>query len=95
MEHLDKLSLGIRWAKMGEDKDYPSAAFPATTDNMASMSNAPKILFDVVHQTLVHFGPAVRWEQDPTLSESVIWDLPPGAPLHTMLPTSALRQCIL
>ena len=28
------------------------------------------------------------------MSESVSWEIPPGAPLHATLPTSAMRHCI-
>ena len=76
---------------MGEDKDYPPFTSPATADHMASMSDTPQTTFKVPCQTLVHLGPAVRREQDPSSSESNSWDLPPGAPLHAALPISALR----
>ena len=58
---------------------------------MASLMEALQTSFDVLQQTLVHLSPAVRQEQDPTLSESVSWDLLPGVPLYAMPPTSALR----
>ena len=58
---------------------------------MASMMEALQTSFDVLQQTLVHLSLAVRQEQDPTLSESVSWDLPPGVLLYAMPPTSALR----
>ena len=46
MEHLDELNSGIRGQNMGEDKDHPPVASPATADNMASMSDALQTLFD-------------------------------------------------
>ena len=76
---------------MGKDKDCPLVALPAAADHTASSTDAPKISFDVLWQTLVHLGLAIRWEQDPTLSESVSWDLSPGMLLCTVFPTSALR----
>ena len=48
--------------------------------------------FDALGQTLVHLGPAVRWEQDPSTSESVSQEILPGVPLHAAPPTSALRH---
>ena len=91
MERLDELSLSIRGQTMGKDKDCPLVAFPATADHMASTSNVLQISFDVLKQTLVHLGLAVRQEQDPSLSESHSWDLLPGVPLCAVLPTSVLR----
>ena len=82
MEHLDELSLGIKGQIMGKNKDHPPVASPNTADHTASMSNTTQTLFDALHKTLVHLGPAIRWEQDPTLSESISWDFPPGAPLR-------------
>ena len=90
MERLDELSSGVRGKIMGKDKDCPPVASLATADHMASTLDALQTLFDV-HQTLVHLSPAVRREQDPSLSESNSWDLPLGAPLHALLPPSALR----
>ena len=40
MEHLDKLSSGIKGTKMGKDKDHPPIASLAATDRMASMLDA-------------------------------------------------------
>ena len=95
MELLDELSLGFRGQIMSKDKYHPPVASPAATaDYMASMLDAPQTSFDVLWQTLVHLSLAVRWEQDPSLSESNSQDLLPGAPLCAMPPTSALRQCI-
>ena len=92
MERLDELSLGVRGQTLGKDKDCPPVASPAATDHMASSMDAPQTSFDALPwQTLVHLGLAIRWEQDPTLSKSVSRDLPPGVPLCTVLPTSALR----
>ena len=91
MERLDKLSLGVRGQTLSKDKDCPPVAYPAATDHMASSMDALKTSLDVPWQTLVHLGLAVRWEQYPTLSKSVSRDLPPGVPLCTVLPTSALR----
>ena len=91
MERLEELSLGIRGQTSGKDKDHPPVASPITTEHTASMMDMLQTSFDALWQTLVHLGPAVRWEQDPTLSKSVSWDLPPGVPLHAMLTTSALR----
>ena len=94
MERLDELRLGIRGQTLGKDKDCPPIASPAATDHTASLTDMPQTLFDSPWQTLVHLGPAIRWEQDLTSSESVSQDLPPGVLLYTMLPISALRQCI-
>ena len=69
MECLDELSLGVRRQIIGKDKDHPPVASPATTDHMASMSDAQKTLYDALCQTLVHLSLAIRWEQDPSLSE--------------------------
>ena len=91
MECLDELNSGIRGQNMGECKDCPPVASPATTDHMASMLDAPQILFDVPWQTLVHLGLAVRQDQDPSFSKSHSQDLLPGVPLHAMLPISAFR----
>ena len=71
MECLDELSLGIRGQTLGKDKDYPPVASPTTIDHMASTSDVPQTSFDALHQSLVHLGLAISWEQDPTLSESV------------------------
>ena len=92
MERLDDLSLGILGQTLGKDKDCPPIASPAAVDHTASSTDVPQTSFNVPHQTLVHLGPAVRWEQDPSLSESVSWEIPPGVPLCTMPPTSALRH---
>ena len=92
MECLDELSLGVRGQITGKDKDcLPVASPTATIDHMASMSDAPQTLFDAPHQTLVHISPALRQEQDPSLSELKSWDLLPGVPLCAVLPTFALR----
>ena len=79
MERLDELSLGIRGETLGKDKDCPLVASSTTADHMASSTDALQTSFDMPHQTLVHLGPAIMREQDPTLSESVSQDLPPGA----------------
>ena len=71
MEHLDKLSLGIREQTLGEEKDCPLVASPAATGHMAFSMYTPQKTFDALQQTLVHLVPAVRQEQDPTTSESV------------------------
>ena len=76
---------------MGKDKGHPLVASLAATDHLASKSDMPQILFDMLQQTLVHLGLAVRQEQDPSLSKTHSRDLLPGAPLHTIPPTSALR----
>ena len=91
MEHLDELSLDVRGKKIGKDKDCPPAASPTATDHTASSTDTPQTSFDAPWQTFVHLGPAVKREQDPSLSESISWDLLSGVPLCTMLPTSALR----
>ena len=91
MERLDELSSGIRGQTMGEGKDCRPVASPTTADHMPTMSDALQTLFDVPRQTLVHLGPAIRWEQDPSLSKSNNWDFPLGAPLCTMPPKSVLR----
>ena len=92
MKRLDELSLGVLGKTSGEDKEYPPIASSATVDHMASSMEAPQMSFDATHQTLVHLGPAVRQEQDPTTSESVSREILPGALLHAMMPTSALRH---
>ena len=94
MERLDDLSLGVLGQTLGEDKDYLPVASPTATDHMASSIDVPQTSFDALCQTLVHLCPAVRWEQDHSLSESVSWEFPPGVPLCAVTPTSALRQCI-
>ena len=91
MKHLAEVSLGIRWQTLGNDKDYPPVASPATADHTAFTMDMLQASFDAPPQTLVHLGPAIRGEQDPTLAESVSRDLLPGAPLHATAPTSALR----
>ena len=91
MECLDELSLGIRGQTLGKDKDRPLVASLTTANHTASFMDVPQTTFDMLRQTLVHLGPAVRWEQDHTLSESVSQDLLPGAPLRAAPPTSALR----
>ena len=71
MEHLKDLSLGILGQTLSKDKDCPLVASPTATDHTASMTGAPQISFDTLWQTLVHLSLAIRWEQDPSLSESV------------------------
>ena len=93
MERLNKLSLGIRGQTLGEDKNCPPVASPTTTDHKAPMMDVLQTLFDAPQQTLVHLSPVIGWEQNPSLSESVSWDLPPGGPLCTMLPISAEVIC--
>ena len=96
IERLDKLSLGIRGQTTAKDMDHPLVASPAVADQIAPFLDAPRALFDMPHETLVHLGPVVRREQDPTSSEftSHSRDLLLGLPLCTSLPISALRQCI-
>ena len=94
MEHLDDLSLGVLGQTLGKDKDCPPITSPTAVDHMASSTDVPQTSFNLPRQTLVHLGPAVRHEQDPSSSESVSREIPPGALLHTMLPTSALRHRI-
>ena len=94
MECLDDLSLGVLGQTSGEDKERPPIASSAAIDHMALSMDVPQTSFDVPHQTLVHLGPAVRREQDPSTSESVSREIPLGAPLCAMPPTSALRHCI-
>ena len=94
MEHLDGSSLGVLGQTLGKDKESPPMASSAAVDHTALSVDAPQISFNVPHQTLVHLGPAVRREQDPSTSESVSQEIPPGAPLRATLPTSALRHCI-
>ena len=91
MERLDDLSLGVLGQTLGKDKDCLPVASPTTTDHTASSMDIPQTPFDVLHLTLVHLGPAIRREQDHSSSESVSWELPPGALLCAMLPTFALR----
>ena len=76
---------------MAKDKDHLPVAFSATIDHTASISDMPKTLFDVLQQTLVYLSLAIRWEQDPSSSESNSRDLPLGVPLCNAPPTSALR----
>ena len=92
MEHLDDSSLGVLGQTLGKDKEYPPIASSAAVDHMALSVDAPQMSFNVPHQTLVHLGPAVRREQDPSTSESVSWEIPLGAPLRAVPPTSALRH---
>ena len=92
MEHLDDLSLGILGQTLGKDKDHPTIASPTAVDHTASSMGMPLTSFDTLCQTLVHLGPAVRREQDPSLLESVSREIPLGALLCTMPPTSALRH---
>ena len=92
MERLDDLSLGILGQTVGKDKERPPIASSTAVDHTASSVDVLQTSFNAPHQTLVHLGPAVRWEQDPSTSESVSWEIPPGAPLHAVLPTSALRH---
>ena len=94
MECLDDLSLGVLGQTLGKDKECPPIASSTTIDHTASSVDVPEMSFDVPRQTLVHLGPAVRWEQDPSSSESVSWEIPPGVPLCAALPTSALRHCV-
>ena len=81
---------------MGKDTDHPPVAFSTVADQATSLSDALWALFKMLRETLVYLGPAIRWEQDPTLSKfmSHSQDLPLGALLYTILPTSVLRQCI-
>ena len=92
MECVNDLSLGILGQTLGKDKDCLPIASPATIDHTASSTDTPQISFDALHQTLVHLGPAVRREQDPSSSESESWEILPGAPLCAMPPTYALRH---
>ena len=94
MERLDDLSLGVLGQTLGKDKEHPPVVSSATIDHTASSMDAPQISFNVPCQTLVHLSLAVRWEQDPSTSESVSREILPGAPLCAVLPTSALRHCI-
>ena len=84
MERLDKLSSGIRGQIMDKDKNHQPVASPAAANRTTSTSDAPQ-------QILVHLGLAVRWEQDPSSSESHSWDLLPEGPLCAAPPISALR----
>ena len=94
MERLDDLRLGVLGQTSGEDKERPPIASSATIDHTALSVDAPQMSLDVPCQTLVHLSPAVRWEPDPSTSESVSREIPPGAPLRAMPPTSALRHCV-
>ena len=94
MECLDDLSLGVLGQTLGKDKDCLPAASPTTTDHMASSMDMLQISFNALHQTLVYLGPAVRREQDSSFSESVSWEILPGALLCAALPTSALMHRI-
>ena len=94
MERLDDLSLGVLGQTLGKDKERPPFASSATVDNLASSMDALQTSFDAPCQTLVHLGPAVRQEQDSSTSESVSREIPLGAPLCAVPPTSALRHCV-
>ena len=91
MQRLDDLSLGILGQTLGKDKDHPPVASPIAADHTASFTDTPQTSFSALHQTLVHLGPAIRWEQDHSSLESVSQELPLGVPLRAMLPISALR----
>ena len=92
MERLDDLSLGVLGQTSGKDKDHPPVASPAAVDHTASSTDTPQASVNAPRQTLVYLGPAVRQEQDPSMSESVSQEIPPGALLCATLPTSALRH---
>ena len=92
MERLDDLSSGVLGQTLGKDKEHPPIASSATIDHMASSGDVPQMSFDVLCQTLVHLSPALRREQDPSTSESVSREIPPGAPLCAVPLTSALRH---
>ena len=94
MEHLDNLSLGVLGQTLGRDKDRPPIASPTAIDHTASSMDVPQKSFNAPCQTLVHLSPAVRQEQNPSSSESVSWEIPPGALLCAVPPTSTLRHCI-
>ena len=94
MECLDDLSLGVLGQTSGKDKERPPVASFAAIDHTASSVDMPQISFDALHQTLVHLGLAVRWEQDPSTSESVSRKILPGVPLRAVPPTSPLRHRI-
>ena len=94
MERLDDLSLGVLGQTLGEDNERLPAVSSATIDHTALSMDVPQTSFNVPHQTLVYLGPAVRREQDPSMSESVSREILPGAPLCTTPPTSALRHRI-
>ena len=91
MERLDDLSLGVLGQTLGKDKECPPVASSTAIDHMALSVDTPQTSFDVPHQTLVHLGPAARQEHDPSTSESVSREIPPGVPLRAALPT-ALRH---
>ena len=94
MERLDDLSLGVLGQTLGKDKERPPIASSAAIEHTALSVDVPQTSFDAPHHTLVYLGLAVRWEQDPSTSESVSWEILPGAPLCAMPPTSALRHHI-
>ena len=94
MERLDDLSLGILGQTLGKEKERSPIVSSATIDHTASSMDAPKISFNASCQTLVHLGLAVRQEQDPSTSESVSQEIPPGVPLCAVPPTSALKHCV-
>ena len=72
---------------MGKDMDNPPAASLATADHLAPLSDMPQALFDMPWEAIVHLGPTIRYEQDPTLSKftSYSQDILLGALLYTML----------
>ena len=81
---------------MGEDMDHSPVVSLIMTDQAAPLLNMPRASFDMLQEALVHLGPAVKWEPDPTSSEfmSHSWDLSPGMSLRATPPTSALRHHI-
>ena len=93
MERLDELSSGVRGQTTGKDMDHPPVASPTMADQAVPLSDVPRALFDAPWETLVHLSPAIRWEQDPTLSEFISHsqDLLPGVPLCRAPPISALK----
>ena len=81
-----RVKFGHPGTDFGQGQRLSTCCFShCTADHMASSTDAPQTSFDVLCQTLVYLGPAIRWEQDHSLSESVSWELPPGHhyALHT------------
>ena len=69
MERLDELGSGVREKTTGEGMELPLVASPAAPDQMASLSNTQRALFNMPRESFIHLGPATRREKDPTLSK--------------------------
>ena len=54
---------------MGIDMDCPPAVSSTMADPLATSEDMLQALFDALQEVVVHLGPAVRHEQEPTSSE--------------------------